>query len=339
MEFFPELIGNESTKKRIGSAILSGRIPHAFLIDGAAGSGKTTLALGIAAALCCEGTGSLPCGECGVCKRIKKRGHPDVKILERNRERASIGVGEVKELRADMFLSATEAGHKIYIISDADRLTPEAQNALLIVLEEPPPEVVILLLAEGTDKILTTVKSRAQYIAMERFSRSELSRHIKEISESARRLSLSSPEKFEAVIAESGGVIGRALELLDPEKSRELAERRTDILAAVEAMSPKRGYAELYTALSAFPTKRQDVLAMLEELMRALSDLIRLRRVPESDPTFFPSSESASQLFEAMSEGYILRAYTLVLGAHESITKNAGIAATLTRLASQIKLI
>ncbi|MBQ7363614.1 MAG: AAA family ATPase [Clostridia bacterium] len=340
MEFFPELIGNGSTKNRIGSSILSGRIPHAFLIDGDAGSGKTTLALGIAAALNCEGGKDvLPCGECGVCKRIKRRGHPDVKLLEKSRERASIGVSEVKELRADMFLSATEARYKVYIISDADKLTPEAQNALLIVLEEPPPSVVIILLCEGTDKILTTVKSRTQYIAMSRFSRSELSTYVGAISAEAERLMRLDPEKFDTVIAESGGVIGRALELIDPERSREVKERRDDILAVISAISPKRSYAELHSAFVSLPTKRQDTLSALEELLRALSDMIKHKRAPGAEPVFFRDAESIENACAEMSEKHLLAVYELVLATHETITKNAGIAAALAKLASEIKLI
>ncbi len=339
MIFFPELIGNEKTKNRIGSSISRGKVPHAFLIDGDRGSGKMTLALGIAAALACEGGSTLPCMECNSCRRIKKLSHPDVRVLERNGDRATIGVAEVKELRSDMFFSPTEASHKVYIIREADKLTPEAQNALLIVLEEPPPSVVIILLAEGTDKILTTVKSRAQYIAMARFGKEELSRHLTDISEVARRLSVSSPEKYEAVITESGGVIGAALDLLDPERSRELEERRADILAVISALSPSGGYRELQAALSALPTKRPELLSMLEELMSALSDIVKQRRTGASELTFFGNKAAAENALLGTSEGDILKIYDQVTSAHESITRNAGIAATLAALAGKIKMI
>ena len=339
MEFFPELIGNEAQKNRIGSAILSGRSPHAFLIDGDRGSGKTTLALGIAAALNCEGAGALPCGECNTCRRIKKRGYPDLTVLEKNSDRATIGVSEVKELRSDMFLSATEAKKKVYVISDADKLTPEAQNALLIVLEEPPANVVIILLAEGTDKILTTVKSRCQYIAMQRFSRAELARHITELSETGARMARVDSEKFDTVIAEAHGSIGEALALLDPEKASELAERRNDILAVIEAFSPKKSFSELHTALFSLTQKRPELLSVLEEILSALGDLIKTAKDFGAEPVFFSDAKSACDARLGMSETFLLKVYSLILKAHESITKNSGSSAVLTRLASEIKLI
>lgn len=339
MEFFPELIGNESTKNRIGSAIVSSRVPHAFLIDGDEGSGKTTLALNIAMALNCEGSGNLPCGECNTCKRIKKRGYPDLKILEKSRERATIGVSEVKELRADMFLSATEAKAKVYIIQDADKLTPEAQNALLIVLEEPPPNVVIILLAGGTDKILTTVKSRAQYIAMERFSTAELMRTVARISEAGARMLRLDPDKFNTVIAEAKGSVGKALMLLDPERASEIDIRRKEILAVIEAISPKKSFAELYSALFALSQKRPELLSMLEELLSALSDIVKAAHAGASEMEFFTAVSDAEKYKDGLSDAFILKVYSLILSAHESITKNSGISAVLSHLASEIKLI
>lgn len=137
--YFPRLIGNEETKNRIGKAIESGRLPHAFLIGGPSGSGKSTLAIEIAAAMNCKGEGdSLPCARCESCRRIYEGIYPDVKILSKAKDRATLGVEAIKDFREDMFLSSTESEHKIYIIDDAECMTPEAQNALLKVLEEPP---------------------------------------------------------------------------------------------------------------------------------------------------------------------------------------------------------
>ena len=165
--FFPSIFGNSFHKNRIATAILEGRLPHALLIDGPGGSGKRLFALEIASALNCEcandDTRPLPCGRCNSCRRIKEGSFTDVKVLSRSDQKATIGVKEIKDFRADMYLSATESKYKIYIIDEAEKMTTEAQNALLIILEEPPKNVVILLLASGTDSILTTIKSRTSY--------------------------------------------------------------------------------------------------------------------------------------------------------------------------------
>ena len=72
--YFPKLIGNEETKARVGRAIESGTVPHAFLVGGPSGSGKTTLAIEMAAAInckCkCDQEKPLPCGRCDNCRRI-----------------------------------------------------------------------------------------------------------------------------------------------------------------------------------------------------------------------------------------------------------------------------
>ena len=79
--YFPRLIGNEETKERLGRAIESGTLPHAFLIGGPSGSGKSTLAIEIAAALNCSqrhNSQTLPCGKCNNCHRIYEGNFPDV---------------------------------------------------------------------------------------------------------------------------------------------------------------------------------------------------------------------------------------------------------------------
>ena len=205
--YFPTLHGNEGSRARIGALIESGRIPHAFLIDGPRGSGKLTYAKLIASALNCVGESSeiLPCGVCNNCRRILEDGHVDVKILQKDKDKATLGVNEVKEFRNDMFMSATESDYKIYIIRDAERLTPEAQNSLLIVLEEPPKNVVIMLLASGTDSILTTIKSRTQYVTTSRFTPDELSEYLDKTSADARSLAFRDPDGYRALLVSADG--------------------------------------------------------------------------------------------------------------------------------------
>ena len=137
-DVFPKLYGNAVTKSRLGAAIQNGTLPHAFLIDGEAGSGKMTLALEIAAALNCENKDahahSLPCYNSNNCKRILGGGHVDVHVLERADGRATIGVQEIKDMRSDMFLSSTESDYKIYIVRDTERTIRSAFCASGVIL-------------------------------------------------------------------------------------------------------------------------------------------------------------------------------------------------------------
>ncbi len=341
--FFPTFLGNEGIKNRIGGAIVSGKAPHAFLIDGAEGSGKRTLARLIAAALNCERRGAdgypLPCLCCDSCKKIISGGHVDVKELSRSQDKATVGVGEVKLLREDMFLSATEADKKVYIINDAERLTPEAQNALLIVLEEPPKNVVILLLASGTDRILTTVKSRTQYIATARFTPSEIADYVLKSSEAAERLYRADREAFDAAIMAADGSIGRALSLTDPstaEDARELRRRATDF---IRACTPRSGFAALKEATDAFPTKRGELSEQLEVIVKALRDMIAVKRADNPPTVFFSTADEARAEAEPFKIGRLISVFEIVMAAHDDCNKNGNVTALVTAMAGKIHLL
>ena len=106
-----------------------------------------------------------PCGCCRACRQIEAGSHPDV--IEVTNERAgadtktgTLGVKTARFVQADVCIKPYEGPWKIYIIPDAHRMNPQAQNALLKTLEEPPAYVVMILLAESTDPFLPTVLSR-----------------------------------------------------------------------------------------------------------------------------------------------------------------------------------
>ena len=335
--FFTRLWGNETVKSRLGSAILSERQNHALLICGPDGSGKNTLALEIAAALNCENRGNslfpLPCGTCNSCRRIYDENYADIKRLRRDPSKATIGVEELRLFREDMFLSATESEHKIYIIEEADKMTPNAQNALLKVLEEPPRSVMILLLAEEFDKILTTIKSRSQLITMERFTAPEIIRYlIKNGIASA-----GDEERLGEDLMSADGRIGRAIEIISSPDGVE-ADRALikNILMALRTNAP---YSELYAAINALPQKRAELAEIFEELSLAISDLVKIKLSRSAPLTFFESRESAEKISDSLSPKKLASVYDAVREAAEDNAKNANISALISCLGAKIKLI
>ena len=335
MNYLPRVLGNEATRNRIGAAIEHGRLPHALLIDGAEGSGKMTLALEIAAALNCKrGGNTLPCGECDSCRLIRSGEFVDVKILKRQEIKATIGVGEIKEFRQDMFLSATEADYKVYIIGDSERMTAEAQNALLKVLEEPPARVVIILLANGSDRILTTIKSRAQYIAMERFNREQLRKLLME----SHGVSLDR-EELELILTEADGVLGRALDLIKKDGVKASRLMREEISSFISALGARAGYSRLLSAVSSMPQKRKELSEVLEGIMLALRDMIAIKNTEKVKLLFFTSENAANDAARSLSVKYLLSVYDIINTAHSRLEMNVGVTALLADIASQIKLI
>jgi DNA polymerase III subunit delta' len=156
--------------------MVAGRVPHAILISGPAGIGKTTLALDLAAGLLCDDPDPLarPCRACRGCRLVERGRHPDVHRLAPSGPGDQIRIGTrdrpedgtVRRLASDLVLMSVEGGPRIAIVERADRLTDDAQTALLKTLEEPPAGVTIVLCADDEDRLLPTVRSRAARIRL-----------------------------------------------------------------------------------------------------------------------------------------------------------------------------
>lgn len=161
-----QIIGHEDIIKHFRVSIKNNTISHAYLISGQDDSGKMTLANGFAMALQCENIHSNinledidSCGECHSCKQFQGNNHPD--IIYVTHEKASIGVDDIrKQVNEDIIIKPYSSKYKIYIIDEAEKLTVEAQNALLKTLEEPPEYAIIILLSNNINRILETIQSR-----------------------------------------------------------------------------------------------------------------------------------------------------------------------------------
>ncbi len=157
------------------TAYIRGRPPHAILLTGPTSVGKTTLALDLAAGLLCEAPepADRPCGRCRACRRVRGRNHPDLHWLgpvEPGRQIVIGGDGGsprgVRQLTAELALAPLEGRVRIAIVEAAERMNEAAQNAFLKTLEEPPPASVIILCADGPDRLLPTIRSRAAMLRL-----------------------------------------------------------------------------------------------------------------------------------------------------------------------------
>ncbi len=139
------------------------RPPHALLLVGPDGSGKTTLALDLAAGLLCleADPEARPCRVCAACRKIEHGNHPDLHRLAPEGAGDQIRLGAVQGLSAELALLPMEGRIRVALIEDAHRLNPDAQNALLKVLEEPVGAACIILAADEAAALLPTVVSRA----------------------------------------------------------------------------------------------------------------------------------------------------------------------------------
>ena len=170
---FSSLIGNDVLKGLLGADLAEDRSAHAYILEGAPGSGRHLAASLICASAVCENRKNagypLPCGECPSCRKILSGIHVDVMTVS-NEDKAAIGVEAVRSVKQSLYVTPNDGDKKFYIIENAHRMTVQAQNALLLSLEEPPPYVMFILLCEDASLLLETIRSRAPVIRMERFT-------------------------------------------------------------------------------------------------------------------------------------------------------------------------
>ncbi|MCR4655482.1 MAG: DNA polymerase III subunit delta' [Lachnospiraceae bacterium] len=165
---FKDIIGQDSIVKRLKSAIKNDNASHAYIFEGADGSGKKTLADIFAMALQCRSpvSSSEPCMVCESCKKVQSRSHPDIIYLAHEKPN-SIGVEEIRrQLVDDILIKPYESRRKIYIIAEAEKMTVSSQNALLKTLEEPPLYAVVILLTNNISALLPTIISRCAVLRL-----------------------------------------------------------------------------------------------------------------------------------------------------------------------------
>lgn len=183
---FGTLIGQEVMVQTLANAIALNRLPHAIMLTGVRGVGKTTTARLIAKALNCvgtDGTGSPtidPCGVCEHCVNISEDRHLDVQEID---AASHTKVEEIRKIFDGVAYQPVAARYRIYIVDEVHMLSGHSFNALLKTLEEPPPHVKFLFATTEIRKVPVTILSRCMRFSLRRVEVPVLAAHLQEVAQ------------------------------------------------------------------------------------------------------------------------------------------------------------
>ncbi len=228
---FDTIIGQEHIKEHLRASLTSGRISQAYLITGEHMQGKEYIARIFANALVCEHPVNEydPCGKCKSCIQAATRNHPDIITVTHDRP-GTISVDDVRgQIVNDAAVKPYQSKRKIYIMNEAEKMTPQAQNALLKTLEEPPQYVVILLLTTSKTAMLPTVISRCVQLDMRPVEDKTVRKYL--MSE------VKVPDyQADICVAFARGNIGKARNLATSEDFEEIKDEAIRVLKFIRKM-------------------------------------------------------------------------------------------------------
>lgn len=172
---FDNVIGNEKIKEILNTSIEQNKISHSYLFIGIDGIGKKIMAKIFSKRILCLDNGTCN-NKCKSCIEFETENHPDFKIIKPDGN--TIKIEQIRILQKEIQEKPIISSRKIYIIDDADKMTKEAQNALLKTLEEPPEFAIIILIGNNENLFLETIKSRCIILHFEKISNDKIRNFI-----------------------------------------------------------------------------------------------------------------------------------------------------------------
>lgn len=226
---FQDILGNDMVKDHFKKAIEGHKVSHAYILTGEAGMGRKSIANAFAMTLLCEKGGSEPCMVCHSCKQVLGGNHPDL-IYVTHEKPASIGVDDIREQINDtIMIRPYSSYYKIYIVDEAEKMTVQAQNALLKTIEEPPSYAVILLITTNQEAFLPTILSRCIQLKLKPLKDFTVKSYLTE--------HLHVPDKeAEVCAAFARGNLGKAIHLSSSDEFKELYQKVMSVIKSVGDM-------------------------------------------------------------------------------------------------------
>ena len=277
MATFKDIIGQEQIKDHLTHAIEQGKISHAYVINGERFSGKEFIANVFAMALQCEHPdGVEPCQQCHSCKQALSGNQPDI-IRVTHEKPNTIGVDDIRtQLNTDIAIKPYSSPRKIYFIQEGEKMTAQAQNALLKTLEEPPAYAVILILTTNVDALLPTILSRCVVLNMKPVRDDLVKKYLME--------ELQIPDyKANVCVAFARGNLGKARQLASSEEFDHIKEEAVSMLKYVQDMEIN----EMLAAVKKIQEYKFDVEDYLDILAIWYRDVLLFKATNDANHLIF----------------------------------------------------
>lgn len=322
---FSTIVGHRRIVSLLSRAVAQNRLPPSLLLAGPAGIGKRRVAMAVAEVVNCLQPRETPglerdaCGECASCRRIARRVHPDVILIEPG-DTGTIKIEQVRDVIDRAGYRPFEGRRRVVVIDEADAMVVPAQSALLKTLEEPPSASAFILVSSMPDALLPTVLSRCPKLRFGPLSAAEVADVLvrdHEYSES----------DAHAAAVDADGSIGRALaaEAADLAEARQAAQRILE--QAARTSDPSRlvdSVKEIVGKKGSSASERDQLAACLRVTASLLRDLGLL--AVRADTAVLANGDLQAQL-NTLSRSYdgdrATRAYAAVDQALAALERNA----------------
>lgn len=276
MPGFNEIVGHKEIIRHLQNAIQLGKVSHAYIFSGENGSGKKLLATTFAMTLQCEKKGINPCMNCSSCKKEMNKNHPDI-IHVTHEKPNSIGIEDIRtQLIDDVAIKPYCSSYKIYIVDEAEKLTLQAQNALLKTIEEPPVYAIILLLTNNLNAFLPTITSRCVTLSLRPVEESMVKEYLME--------KLHLPDYQAQMDASfSQGNIGKAKQMAESEEFGNLTEQALRILKKSNELELH----ELVEMIKQLSADKQNIYEYLDLFTMWFRDVLLFKATKDVDGLVF----------------------------------------------------
>lgn len=291
MKDFSQVIGHREVIEHLQKGIQENKVSHAYIFAGEKGSGKRMLADIFASTLQCQKGGIEPCGTCPSCMQAAGGNQPD--IIYVTHEKTSLGVDDIRnQVNGDVAIKPYSSPYKIYIIPDGEKMTEQAQNALLKTIEEPPEYAVFLLLTENSNMFLPTILSRCVTLQLKPVEPKLIKKFLMEQKQIPDYLA-------ELSAGFSQGNVGKAIRYAS---SEEFIERKQDTIHVLTHADEMKNY-EIMQFIKKMAEQKKDITDYLDLMLLWYRDVLLFKVTQDPNGLLF-ADEIANIRKQAQAKEY-----------------------------------